>query len=407
MLKHADWSIMKNKEFLESIIGERPVGSEANSKILDIIQAEAEQIGMEVISLPFECKIWDKGKSFIISGNESYEIFASPFSRQYRGYGEIEVIHSIEELNRIDINDKIVFLQDNISKEQLQPKDFPFYYPEEHKRIIDLLEGKNPKALIAVTGKHPMCGLEPFPLFEDGNFSIPSAYISVLSANKILQEKGIVNLCIDSDNIKVKSRQIIATRRAKRQAIGKIIVCAHMDTKYGTPGAIDNASGVAVLLSVMKNFKNYNGIYDMDFVPFNGEEYYEAKGELEYLIKIKDDYGQIKLVINIDSPCHRNSKIAVSSYNLDENLSTMLKMEMEKNSNVVIGEEWYAGDHAMLVFNKIPCLAVTSSDLFETVLDIIHTEKDTIDRISEDLIDQTVDFLSRLIDSIAESAENQ
>ena len=307
---------MNNNEFLKSFIGERPVGSKANNMILDIIQVEAEQIGLEVVSHPFECKIWDKGKSYIISGNESYEIFPSPFSRQYQGYGEIEVIHSIEELNRIDINDKIVFLQGNISKEQLQPKDFSFYYPEDHKHIIDLLEGKNPKALIAVTGKHPMCGLDPFPLFEDGNFSVPSAYISMLTANKIMQEKGIINLCIDSDNINAKSRQIIATRRAKGQAIGKILVCAHMDTKYGTPGAIDNASGVAVMLNVMKNFQNYNGIYDIDFAPFNGEEYYEAKGELEYLNMIKNDYDQIKLVINIDSPCHKDSKIAVSSYNL-------------------------------------------------------------------------------------------
>jgi hypothetical protein len=32
----------------------------------------------------------------------------------------------------------------------LQPRNFPFYYPNEHKTIIDLLEDKQPNAIIAI-----------------------------------------------------------------------------------------------------------------------------------------------------------------------------------------------------------------------------------------------------------------
>jgi len=38
-----------------------------------------------------------------------------------------------------------------------------------------------PKAIIAVTGKNPACGLDPFPMFEDGNFSVPSAYVTMFA----------------------------------------------------------------------------------------------------------------------------------------------------------------------------------------------------------------------------------
>ncbi|AGG08054.1 peptidase M28 [Dehalococcoides mccartyi] len=393
---------MNQSEFLKTISKERPVASVSNKEILDKIQTEAVQMGWDVISKPFDCTKWEKGRSFIDIGNHSYEIFPSPFSKSYKGNGDIIVIRSLEELESFNINEKVVFLKDNIAKEPMQPKIFPFYYPDEHKHIIDLLEEKKPKAVIAVTGKHAMCGLDPFPMFEDGNLSIPSAFINESTANNILRENGTVNLNIDSNNSNEKSRQIIATRKAKDKAAGKIIVCAHMDTKYGTPGAIDNAAGVVILLKIMDMLKTYECIYDIDIIPFNGEEYYEVKGQLEYLDYIKDDFDAIKLVINIDSPCHKDSKTAVSTYNVGEKLSATLCSEMEKNSNIVIGDQWYAGDHAVFAFRGTPCIAVTSSNLFESVLQITHTQRDTVDQISDDMINQTAEFLTGLVKSVAE-----
>lgn len=392
---------MNQNELLETIIKERPIASMANERVLDMMQTEAIQMGWNVISKSFVCTKWEKGRSSIEIGKHSYEIFPSPFSKAYKGNGDIIVIHSLEELENFNITEKIVFLKDNIAKESMQPKNFPFYYPDGHKHIIDLLEEKKPKAIIAVTGKHEMCGLNPFPMFEDGNFSIPSAYINELTANNILNENGKVNLNIVSNNSSGKSRQIIIARKGRDRAAGKIIICAHMDTKYGTPGAIDNAAGLLVLLKIMENLKDYTNSYDIDIVPFNGEEYYEVKGQLEYLDYIKDDFDAIKLVINIDSPCHKDSNIAVSTYNMVEKLSAKLNAEMKKDRNVVMGEQWYAGDHSIFAFKGIPCIAVTSSDLFETVIQFMHTQRDTIDQISYDMINQTADFLTELIKSVA------
>jgi aminopeptidase YwaD len=309
----------------------------------------------------------------------------------------------LDELTDTDINDKILLLQGEIAKESLQPKDFPFYYPDEHKQIIDLLEEKKPKAIIAATGKHPMVGLSPFPMFEDGNFTIPSAYIDEPTANDILKKKGAVKLCIDSKTTNIDSSQIIAIRRAKGKSAGKIVVCAHMDTKYGTPGALDNAAGVAVLLETIGKIGDYNGPYDIEFVPFNGEEYYEVKGELGYLDYMKNSADPVRLAINIDGACHDGSQTAVSTYNFGEELGKKLATEISKNENVVKGAEWYAGDHSMFVYGGIPCIAVTSSDLEGTVLDLTHTEKDTIDHISYSLISETADFLAGFIKSAAAS----
>ncbi|HYE82389.1 MAG TPA: M28 family peptidase [Clostridia bacterium] len=388
-------------EFFTEIAKERPVGSEANQNVLNIIQAEASQRGCDITLLPFECKSWRRGRSFIEAGSISYEIYPSPFSKSYNGSGDIAVVHTLEELMAANINEKVLFLQGEIAKNQLMPKDFPFYYPDEHKQIIDLLEEKKPKVIIAVTGKNPACGLDPFPMFEDGNFSIPSAYINESTAIEILKNNGIVKLCISSEFTNVNSSQIIAVKKSKEKSNAKIVVCAHMDTKYDTPGAIDNAAGVAVLLDTMGNLKDYDVPYDIEFVPFNSEEYYEVKGELEYLNYMESSADSVKFMINIDGPCHKESQIAVSSYNFDEELSDKLITEIKRNENVIIGAEWYSGDHSMFAYRGIPCISVTSSNLYGSDLELTHTGKDTIDQISYSLISETAAFLAGFIRSVA------
>jgi aminopeptidase YwaD len=174
-----------------------------------------------------------------------------------------------------------------------------------------------------------------------------------------------------------------------------------MDSKYDTPGAIDNAAGVSVLLETMENLKDYNGPYDIEFVPFNSEEYYEVKGELEYLNYMEKSADPVKLVINIDGACHKESQIAVSTYNFEEGLSEKLIVEMKRNKNVIIGAEWYAGDHSMFAYRGIPCIAVTSSNLYGSVLELTHTEKDTFDQISYSLISETAGFVAGFVKSVA------
>ena len=102
---------------------------------------------------------------------------------------------------------------------------------------------------------------------------------------------------------------------------GRIIVCAHMDTKYHTQGALDNAAGVAVLLSAAAGLSKTD--CNVDIVPFNGEEYYEACGEVEYLKRLSPGRDEVALVINIDSPCHAGSNVAHSS-SIDELLRLIL-----------------------------------------------------------------------------------
>ena len=107
-------------------------------------------------------------------------------------------------------------------------------------------------------------------------------------------KEGVARVSIQTKNKQQNSYQLVAQRRNKSNH-GKIIVCAHMDTKYHTQGALDNAVGVAVLLEAAERLVNSN--YNIDIVPFNGEEYYEASGEVEYLKYMNSGKDRVSLVI--------------------------------------------------------------------------------------------------------------
>ena len=235
-------------------------------------------------------------------------------------------------------------------------------------------------------------------MFEDGNFKIPSAYASeemMTQIRELIDKNPFISIKVSSETNIAESRQLIASKNSGSSTKGKIMFCAHMDTKYNTEGALDNAAGVAVLMKVMEKIKDTDYPLNIELVPFNGEEYFAASCEVEYLNNNKD---KIDLVINIDSPCHKDSLSAISFYNLAEKDEAFLEELINDNNCVVKGQQWYAGDHCAFVFKGIPSLAVSSADLFKGALEYTHTQKDTVDNIDAELITATAKFLSKLIE---------
>lgn len=388
---------LQTKAFLEMITKERPVGSEQNELVGKMISEVLEKANYEVTKLPFECTVWKDDPSYLETEGNKIQLFASPFSTFFSGKGELCVIGSREDLKQAQLKDKIVVLCKVLTEQAVQPKDYPFYYPDEDKELIELLEEKAPKAIIACTGQSMMCGLNPFPLFSDGNFLIPSAYLSEDELTQLQKLEGKeVTVVIASEKNKASSYQLIGTKKAK-QSKGKIILCAHMDTQYHTPGALDNALGVSVMLETAKKLEKLELTQDIEIVPFNGEEYYEATGELVYLEQLNKQEANNLFVINIDSPCHKGAGNAIAYYNVSEEQKAVYNQLMNRYDHIIEGEPWYAGDHCMFAFQGTACVTVSTSDLFEGGLAYTHTEKDTLDTVDLALIDETADYLVEMI----------
>lgn len=384
------------RELLEKLAIPRAVGTLGNEKILNIVSDCLQSSGYSVTEHPFSCMVWDTDSSWLEGTGIKLPVFVSPYSNAFEGNGIAKVISTIDELEKESYEKNILFLIDELAKESLQPKDYPFYYPEEHKRIIDTLEKKKPLAVIAVTGKHPMCGQEPFPLLEDGNFEIPSACISVDDYEKLATklDGNSFYLKIASKKESVESRQIIASRKSANSK-GTIAICAHMDSKNFSPAALDNASGLLTLLKVAEKLECKD--YDIDIIPFNTEEYFQPDGELLYLEQLQAEKKSLSLFINIDSVGHTGSKVAVSLYNFEEDHEKAVKSLLKNNKNVEIGDCWYAGDHTALAFSGTKCIAIASSDMFTGGLNNTHTPSDTINTVDVSLIEDAISFTTDIL----------
>lgn len=388
------------QEIMKNIVKERPLGSKNNTAVLSYLEKQFATMGYDIQKFPFLCTTWETGYSCLKLQERIIEVHASPFSPSFEGCGKLAFAKSIDELSDLECQNRILILGGNLVSVPLQPKNYPFYYPDEHRNLIELLEKKQPAAIIAATGRHPLCGLEPFPLFEDGNFLIPSAYIreDVFSALQTSDPRSLAHLSIRSGKTTQQSCQLAAMKKAEKSA-GKIVICAHMDSKYDTPGALDNAAGIAVLLETAKKLQSSR--YDIEIVPFNGEEYYEASGEVAYLTYIEKNQDKIAFVVNIDSPCHVGSEIAVSLYNFSADAKKCADSLMDGRQKVVYGPEWYAGDHAAFAFRWIPCIVITSSDLFDGGLDDTHTMRDTMENVDPGLVKYAAEYISDFVSLIS------
>lgn len=383
-------------ELLANIAKPRPVGTSQNLEITSYIESYLGSLGYETKKIPFSCKVWESKESFLAIDGNKLTLQVSPYSQPFAGKRKGIIVRNLEELKNVECEDKILFLTEDLAEESLQPKNYPFYYPEEHRAIIDCLEAKKPCAIIAVTGETCMNGLRPFPVIEDGNFPIPSASLDqeIFSEieDKVLERE--VDLAIVSKNDLATAYQLIASKKVSDPK-GTIVICAHMDSKYNTNAALDNASGVATMLYAAKGIENSN--YNIDIVPFNSEEYYDPQGELLYLKELETSKKEVSLLINIDTVAHVGSKVAVATFNFHEKEQQELDKTMNSCADIVNGQPWYAGDHAVFAFGGTKCILISASDLFEGCLSYTHCPKDTIDLVDEKLIETAAEFICKVV----------
>lgn len=257
------------------------------------------------------------------------------------------------------------------------PKYYTFYNPEEHQKIIRLLEQKKPLALIAATGHNPELagGAYPFPLFEDGDFDIPSVYMTDVEGIRLAELAG-ETVCLESRARRIPARacNLVASKAGSDGR--RIAFTAHIDAKLGTPGALDNAAGVTTLLLLAELLKDYDGPLVVEITPFNGEDYYSAGGEVAYLQANQGNLERILLNVNLDGLGHKEGGTAYSLYQCPDELAGVVHAAFSDQPGLSEGDVWYQGDHMVFVQNGVPAVAITSHVLFDLMREITHTEKD-------------------------------
>ncbi|MFP4418292.1 MAG: M28 family peptidase, partial [Chitinispirillaceae bacterium] len=374
-----------------------------NRAATDFFQSELSSLGWNTQTPEFDVVDWKSGGAELRAGGADFEVLPSPYSLGCSITAELASASNISELENGDFRDKLLFVYGPLAREQLMPKNFVFYNPEEHQKIVSLLEKSGAGALICATGRNGAVagGVYPFPLIEDGDFDTPSVYMTEEDGRNLLQFVGKkVSLQSRSERIPSKACNVIG--RKGQEGAQRIVITAHIDAKKGTPGAIDNATGVTTLLLLADLLNDYSGPKMLEIVAFNGEDYYSVPGQMNYIMSNQGRFDEILVDINIDGAGYKEGNSAVSFYELPQKMIDFVRKELETCPTVMEGEKWPQGDHSIFLHYGIPAIAATSDWLIKNIeaQSITHTAKDNVEIVDSEKLVELARMLAGVVKKI-------
>ncbi len=400
----------KAQAYLETLCSVKPnrrTGSQGNQDATFFFANSLRPFGYDIDCTPFECLDYTSRGADLKHEEDKFEVHVSPYSLGCDVHAELVVVETVEELERASCAGKILLMRGEICSEQLMPKNFVFYNPEHHQKIVTLLESHSPAGIITATERKPdqVGALYPFPLFVDGDFDIPSVYCKDSDGDLLAKRHGKeFRLVINSVRLPSSATNVVA--RLNQGADTKIVITAHIDAYEGSPGASDNASGTVVLMLLAEMLSNYRGEHGIEIVAINGEDHYSAGGEMDYLKRYGGEFEKIVLAVNIDDVGYQRGRSAYSFYECTPQLEKKVEGVFMDFDGLVRGEPWFNGDHMIFVQSRVPSIAFTSECMPELMRTVTHTSLDKPELIDSDKLVELAASLDALVRSLKQETEN-
>lgn len=199
-----------------------------------------------------------------------------------------------------------------------------------------------------------------------------------------------------------KSQNVVGTLKGTASPDEHVVVCAHYDSAYSSPGANDNASGVEAMLSVAKRLTEKGPRKTVKFIAFGAEEYW-LLGSRFYVDSIKErgELSRIKAVINYDTigvgDCLR---VRVEPEDLKRKVKGAIESSGFNKKNIVYESPKRSSDHWPFYEKGIPVVHLVSWP--ENFIPHYHQSTDTSEKIREHNIGSIVKITTTLIEDFSE-----
>ncbi len=361
---------------------DRHPGRTGNRAATELFARVAGESGLEVSTDELECVDFERGNACLSVGGDGFDVRSGPYSKPCDVRARLAAAATLEELETGRFRGSVLVLHGELCREQLTPKGFPFYELPGHGRIIAALEAQGPAAIVAATGRNPGLagGAYPFPLLEDSAVEIPNAFLTDVEGARLLRRVGeIATLRLATRRIAARAQHVVA--RAPGRDSTRVVFFGHVDSKDGTPGALDNATGTATLLGLAELLSGRRGRHTIELVPLNGEDYFGVPGEKRFVADNEGRWGEIVLGLNVDGAGWRDHGTEVSMYGCSPEVEAAVRSAVDCRPGFAIGEAWYQSDHGLFLQHGRPAVAVTSGDFAELLATVAHTERDTLDLV--------------------------
>jgi len=190
-----------------------------------------------------------------------------------------------------------------------------------------------------------------------------------------------------------QSCNVLGTRAGARPE--RIVLCAHYDTVWGSPGAFDNGSGVGVMLTLAQVLASRELAVGLEFVAFSAEEF-GGQGDDAYVQS--SDWGSILAVINADGVGLELGANTVTTIAASGAFSHVVgALRSARYPGVVRVAPWPASNHYTFYSRGVPSIALGCAG---GVANIHHQPIDTIHWISLAKLAEVVSLVADVVDAL-------
>jgi len=226
-----------------------------------------------------------------------------------------------------------------------------------------------------------------------GSSIIPAVAVSQEEGERLkeLLTTGEVEASISVEAESRPSQNVIAEKPGEGARV--VVLGAHYDTVADVPGANDNASGTAVLLTLAQQLSQRSFPFRLRFIAFGAEEA-GLRGSRHYVGSLSDqERKQVAAMLNFDA-LGSGGTIEVSG------APELTSKVVEAGSTLGIsvsssgGGRGGSSDHASFAQADIPVVVFFSQDFSR-----IHTSDDTLEHVNPRLLGDAVRLALALLES--------
>lgn len=382
--------IVEHLEKLSRTIGARPGGTPANAQAAHYIEAALRAAGASVERIEFACPEWSAGETILEVAGRRLEVAANTFSPPCDVTAPLEVVATLEQLRAANLAGRIAVFCGELSSATYSPQSW-FLFSEKERQILGLLADKTPAALVTVQQR--LDSLEH--LFEDHEFTLPSATASARDGLALLAAAGQqATLLITTQRSAGRTWDLVA--RAGPRTGPRITFCAHYDTKFDTPGALDNGAGVCVLLALAERLGRANLNVGLEWIAFGNEEHI-PEGTGFYMEKYGDSLSDVIALVNFDGAGHALDIDTVMVMGGSDDLRAAVDALLPAYPHLIWTEPWYESNHTLFAWRGVPSLALTSP----ATRHLNHGPQDAPEWVNPSRLAALVDFSAALAAALA------
>ncbi|KPK78941.1 MAG: hypothetical protein AMJ81_14275 [Phycisphaerae bacterium SM23_33] len=245
--------------FLAEEIGPRPPGSKAERRTAEWLAQQFAEMGYEPAIEEFACPAHGAEGASLSGLAQEIQVYPTQHSPVGRVSGALRWLGFGEEhlLKELDGSIGVLMARGSLA---------------ERHRLLDRLESAGMRGVI-VAG--PYANTVTGKAVRSGRLNrLLTATISLRAARRLPNHFGQrVTLEITGDRPEVTGTSQNVLTRLPGSGPHSLVVCSHYDTAACCPGALDNATGIALMLELARRFKGRRPAATLLFVGTGAEEF--------------------------------------------------------------------------------------------------------------------------------------